>query len=399
MKSVGILLCLSFLAFCACKSSPDSGASPADAQAASQDALGRLDGQVGRPADMPSAPLPQQPSGGQSVSSSTQKQTIINTGKNKPAWVDSIESVYKRSQYAAAVGYASGRDMAEKNAFANLSGFFGQSIYADQTIKNTYSEAVRNGVTSGWTDTINMDNTIRTTASLETLAAAEIKEVWHDAKNNVYYAAAVMDKSKAVGVYTDMIGANLNMIKNLVTMNQAERNSMEGFSRYQFAAAVADINITYGNVLKLIDAPVPTGLKKGDEYRLEAQNIARSIPVGIIVKNDKAGRIQGAFAKVLSQAGFISGGNNSRYILDVNISVSPVDLPNNTNKFARIELGANLTDTTAKTVLLPYNFNSREGHATAPEAENRAYMAAERKIGEEYKDILVAYLSQVLPKR
>jgi len=297
------------------------------------------------------------------------------------------------------VGYASGRDMAEKNAFANLTGFFGQSIYADQTIKNTYSEAVRNGATAGWTDTISMDNTIRTTASLDNLAAAEIREVWHDSRNNVYYAAAVMEKSKAALIYTDMINANQNMIKNLTAMNQTEKNTMEGFSRYQFAAAAADINITYGNVLKLIDAPVPGGLKKGDEYRLEAQNIAKTIPVGITVKNDKAGRIQGAFAKVLSEAGFRSGGNNSRYVLDVNVSVSPVDLPNNVNKFARIELGANLTDTGSKSVLLPYNFTGREGHATASEAENRAYMAAERKIGEEYKDLLFTYLSQLLPKK
>jgi hypothetical protein len=196
-----------------------------------------------------------------------------------------------------------------------------------------------------------------------------------------------------------MVIANRNLIKNLITMTPSEKNSLEGFSRYQFAAAVADINTTYANVLKLLDALVPEGLVKGDEYRLEAQNIAKSIPVGISIKNDKAGRIQGAFAKALSEVGFRSGGNNSRYILNVNITVSPVDLPANTNKFARIELGADLTDNNTKTVLMPYNFNSREGHSTASEAENRAYTAAERKIGEEYKNLLFAYLSQLLPKK
>jgi hypothetical protein len=323
----------------------------------------------------------------------------MNTSRTKPAWVDSVDSVYGRSQYVAAAGYASNRAMAEKNSLANLTGFFGQSIYADQTITNTYREAVKNGVTSGWTDNINMENTIRTTTSLETLAAADIKEVWHDARNNTFYAVAVMEKAKAAQVYTDMINANQNMIKNLITMSQTEKNSMEGYSRYQFSAAVADMNITYGNVLNLINAPVPAGLVKGDEYRLEAQNITKAIPVGITVKNDKSGRIQGAFAKALSDAGFRSGGNNSRYVLDVTISVSPVDFPNNNNKFARIELGANLTDTSVKSVLLPYNFNGREGHSTQAEAENRAYTAAERKINEEYSGLLNNYLSQLLPKK
>jgi hypothetical protein len=401
VKFAVLLLCLTFLALSSCKSSP-SGDSSADAKAAANDALGRLDGQVGRPDDMPSAPSSAQkpPSGKKASSPSASQQAAVNAaGSKKPAWVDSVESVYKSLQYVAAVGYAGNREMAEKNAFANLTGFFGQSITADQTIKNTYSEAVKKGVTTGWTDDINIENIIKTSASLDTLAGADIREVWHDTKSNVYYAAAVMEKSKAAAIYTEMVIANQNLINNLITMTSGEKNSMYGFSRYQLAAATADINTTYANVLKLLDALVPAGLVKGDVYRLEAQNIARTIPVGIIVKNDKAGRIHGAFAKALSDVGFRSGGNNSRYLLNVNITVSPVDLPNAANKFARIELGADLTDTVTKTVLIPYNFNSREGHATVSEAENRAYTAAERKIGEEYKDILFIYLSQLLPKR
>jgi hypothetical protein len=387
VKFVCLLLC--FLALVACGSSP-SGASPAEAQAAAQGALGRLDGQTG-------APSAQQQGGGSSSSSATQQATV-NNSRTKPAWVDSVDSVYNRSQYVAAVGYASNRDMAEKNALASLTAIFGQSIKADQIIVNTYQEAVKNGVTAGWTDNIAMQNTINTSTSMDTLVGAEIKEVWFDSKST-YYAAAVMEKSRTTQLYNEMIKANQSVIDNLINMNQADKNSLEGFSRYQFAAIVADINITYGNVLQVIGSPVPAGLIKGDNYRLEAQNITKAIPVGITVRNDKAGRIQGAFAKALSDIGFRSGGNNSRYILDVNISVSPVDLPNNTNKFARIELGANLTDTSAKSVLLPYNFNSREGHATAAEAENRAYSVAERKINEEYKDLLFTYLSQLLPKK
>jgi hypothetical protein len=404
LKFISLLLSmsllLSLLALGACGSSPsNSGASPAEAQAAAQSGLGRLDGQTGRPTDAPSAPSApnvQQPSNG--ASSSSSQQAVVNNSKTKPAWVDSVESVYNRSQYAAAVGYASDRAMAEKNALANLTAIFGQSIQADQTITNTYQEAVRNGVTAGWSDNVAMQNTIKTSASMDALVGAEIKDVWYDSKNT-YYAAAVMEKAKSIQIYNEMVKANQDMIKNLTAMNQTEKNSLEGFSRYQFAAIVADINITYGNVLQVLGSPVPGGLTKGDNYRLEAQNITKAIPVGIAVKNDKSGRIQGAFAKALSDAGFRSGGNNSRYILEVDISVSPVDLPNNTNKFARIELGANLTDTSVKSVLLPYNFNTREGHTTPAEAENRAYTMAERKIGEEYKDILFTYLSQLLPKR
>jgi hypothetical protein len=392
-----LLLCSVFLALGSCKSQPSpdtgaSGASAAQAQAQAADALRKLNEQVGQP-NAPPAPV-QQPK----ETIPQKQQPAVNHSKSKPAWVENVDSIYDNSRYVAAVGNASTRDMAEKNALANLAAVFGQSIKADQTITNTYQEAVRNGVTSTWTDNISMQNTINTTASMDTLIGAEVKEVWYDS-GSTHYAVAVMENARTAQIYTDMIKANQNMIANLVNMKDNEKNSLEGFSRYQFAAAVADINVAYGNVLQVIGAPVPAGVVKGDNYRLEAKNITKSIPIGIVVKNDKSGRIQGAFAKALSDAGFRSGGNNSRYILDVDITISPVEYPNNTNKFARIELGANLTDTSVKSVLLPYNFNTREGHTTAAEAENRAYVAAERKISEEYKNILSDYLNQLLPKK
>ncbi|MCL1932136.1 MAG: LPP20 family lipoprotein [Treponema sp.] len=384
--------------FSACASAPagspsaggNSGASPAEAQAAAQDALNRMDGGQSGGGRAPAAQ--------QGSAASTQQGTTVNTGRNKPAWVDSVDSVYGKAQYVAAVGYAADRALAEKNALASLTAFFGQSIQADQTIVQTYQEAVRNGVTTGWSDNLASQNTIRTSASMDTLIGAEIKEVWFDSRST-HYAVAVMEKTKTAQVYTEMILANQNIINNLVTMSPAEKNSLEGFSRYQFAATVADVTVSYGNLLRVIGAAVPAGIVRGDDYRLEAQNIVKAIPIGVTVSNDKSGRIQGAFAKALTELGFRSGGNNARYVLRVEVTVSPVDLPANANKFARMELSANLTDTGAGAVLLPYNFNNREGHATMPEAENRVYLAAERKINEEYAKLLNGYLSQLLPTR
>ena len=401
MKFSVFCICSGLVCFCllsmfsACGSSPaqaGGGASAAEAQASAQAALDRMDGR--QPAQSGGS------SSGSSASSasSSRQEVAVNTSRTKPAWVDSVDSVYGRSQYVAAVGYAADRAMAEKNALANLVAFFGQSIQADQTITNTYQEAVKNGVTAGWTDNMSMQNTIQTSASMDTLIGAEIKEVWYDSRST-YYAAAVMEKGRTTQLYTDMVRANQGMINNLVTMNQSEKNSLEGFSRYQFAAAVADINVSYGNLLQLIGSPVPDGIVKGDNYRLEAQNITKAIPIGVSVRNDKSGRIQGAFAKALSDLGFRSGGTNSRYVLNVNIITSPVEFPNNQNKFTRIEVDANLTDTTTRSVLLPYNFDRREGHTSQSEADNRAYAAAERKIGEEYRDMLSDYLSQMLPKK
>jgi hypothetical protein len=318
-------------------------------------------------------------------------------GSGIPDWTRDPYQRFDQQSNIAAVGTGSSRQEAEKNALANLVAIFGQSIQADQAIINTYQEAVKNGVTVGWTDTTSMQNAIKTSASMDTLVGAEIKETWFNSLNT-WYAAAVMEKARSAMLYREMITANQNIINNLITMNQAEKNSLEGFSRYQLAATVADVNITYGNVLRVIGAAFPVELVKGDNHRIEAQNITKAIPVVVIVKNDKSGRIQGAFAKAFSDLGFRSGGSNARYVLEVNVVTAEVDLAN-PNKFARMELSANLTDTSQKVVLLPYNFNNREGHTSYAEAENRVYAAAERKINEEYAKLLSDYLSQLLPER
>ncbi len=56
-------------------------------------------------------------------------------------------------------------------------------------------------------------------------------------------------------------------------------------------------------------------------------------------------------------------------------------------------------DTSSGTVLLPYNFNTREGHVSQSEADNRAYTAAEKKIKDDYAKIFNNYISQLIPEK
>ena len=319
------------------------------------------------------------------------------SANKEPSWVSDPYTVYSEQVNLAVVGRGSSRDIAEKDALGRLVSLFGQSIQVDEKVSMTYQEAAKSGVAASWSETTTIDTRVATSADMETLVGAEIGEVW-DNGQGIIFAAALLNKARAYLIYSEMIRSNQAMIENLIDMTQEEKNSLEAYARYQFAAAIADINMSYGNLLSVIGRPMQ-GLKKGDDYRLEALNITREIPVGLTVANDKAGRIQGAFAKALSDLGFRSGGSNSRYVLDVNLVVSPVVLVGNPNVFSRIELKANLMDSSLGTVLVPYDFNSREGHTTQEEADNRAYAAAERRINQEYANILNDYLSSLLPRR
>jgi hypothetical protein len=401
------LACLACAVCLACAGTPaaDTGVEAADGQAAKarESAAAALDAMnKGGPSAVSGAG--RQPAGAAGASGSSPSPSTNRSGSSggpEPSWVASPDSVFDRQKYVAAVGYGSERITAEKNAFANLTALFGQSVQGELAVITRYSEAVTSGVVSSSENT-DVSNAIKTSVELESLVGAEIRDYWYDGKST-HYAAAVMERAKTAVLYTDMIRSNENIIKGLITMTSAEKNTFNGYSRYRLAGTIADANRTFANVLYIVGAEGTGidigGMKKGDDYRLEAANIAGNIPVEIRVTGDRADRIQGAFAAALNSQGFKSGGRNSRYTLNTLVVLAPVDLPNQQNKFVRYTVEAKLTDSTTGSVLLPYTISGREGHTSSTEAENRAITAAERKINGEYGKLLASYLDSLLPAK
>ena len=328
------------------------------------------------------------------ILSSCVSSAITDNVAYEPNWVSDPYTKYDRQTNVAAVGRGSSHEAAEKSAFGKLVAIFSQSIQVDERVSVNYQEAVRNGITTNWSENTAVDSMISTSASLDSLVGAEIGDVWND--GNSFYAVAVLNKTNAIRIYSDIIRSNQTMIENLVSIPTEVKNTLEEYARYRFAATIADMVVQYANLLSFIGGSVQT-IKSGDDYQLEALDIAKAIPVALSVRNDRFGRIESSFAKALSDLGFQSGGNNSRYVLDVDIISSVAEYP--TNKHTLITVAANLVDTVSGTVLLPYSFNDRGTHTTQALADNQAYIVAERKINGEYAGLLSTYLNQLLPKR
>jgi hypothetical protein len=319
-----------------------------------------------------------------------------NSPAARPLWVDSTDAVYDRAAYIAGVGTGKDRTNAEQSAFAALSSIFRQSLQADQSISASYQEAVKNGVAAGWTENTSVESAIKTSTAME-LVGAEIRDVWSG--DGTFYAVAVMEKAKTARLYTQMIQDNLKILDSLTGIPAGAKNSMDGLARFQFALAIAEANQLFSTVLSVIGAPVPEGIQPPDDYRLEASAIIKNIPVSVSVEGDQDGRIRGAFGSALSSAGFRTGGNNSRYQLRARLSLSEVELSNQTNKFIRYSLEGNFVDASTAETLFPYSSVGREGHPSLSEATARALRAAENKVREEYTQALSGYLSQLIPRK
>jgi hypothetical protein len=323
-------------------------------------------------------------------------QTPVQASRgDRPAWVSSPYSVYSRDRYIAAVGSATDRVSAEKRAFAGIAAFFGQSVQSDLAVAAVYSEAVSNGVISVSENT-SVREMIVTAASLDTLIGAEIDNVWEDDRGNIF-ALAFIEKEKAVAIYTELILINQKNIENLTLLNNEEKYTFNGYARYKLAALLAGMNKEYANIVSLSGGSTASlNLTDADDLTFETANIIKNISVGFNVYGDKNNRIRDAFAKILSAEGLRTQGSNSPYTLDINIDMSEAIFPNSGFFFCRYTISANLIEKNTGSVLLPFNFTDREGHATYEEAEIRAFSAAEKMIAEKYSSAFREYLAALL---
>jgi hypothetical protein len=183
MKRVIIIFVIALTLF----SLPLSAQTLADYQAAADDATRRLEEAL---------------SGG---SAAGKKQTVsaeaqTTKGGTRPRWVTNPYSDFSKNRYIAAVGTAKNRSDAEKQAFASLITFFGQSVKSDYAVAGAYSEAVTNGIVSV-SEKTDVREIIVTAASLDNLIGAAIGNVWEDASGNVY-ALAYIEKDKTILIYT-----------------------------------------------------------------------------------------------------------------------------------------------------------------------------------------------------
>jgi len=139
------------------------------------------------------------------------------SSKGAPDWIRDPYKKFDEKTNVAAVGVGNSRQAAEKDALGKLVAIFGQSIQVDERISTSYREAVQSGAAASWSENTAIDNSIATSAGMDSLVGAEIGETWFDGKTN-YYAAAVLNKTKALQTYSNLIKVNQAMIDNLVNM-------------------------------------------------------------------------------------------------------------------------------------------------------------------------------------
>ena len=282
----------------------------------------------------------------------------ISKEKSEPSWVMDPYTVYDREKYVAAVGFGANIEQAVSNATYSLISIFGMRIQVSG------DEVVAENI-------------------LDYIIGAEIKKAWDDSKKTVY-ALAIVNKSMLIEQYTRIIKENLNLIQDLVTMPNYERNTLDGYARFIQASYIADLNSHYSDIVYVCGGPKKNHrtLVDSSVYVLEAGSIIKNISIELISENDKAGRIKNSFLSVINHLGFTAGNSNSPYTLNIKFSND-----NNQNHTVNAKL------IEKKTGNIYFEYFIKE----SSKDEIRAISSLEIKIREDFEKYLNNFLNSYIP--
>ncbi|MDD5657554.1 MAG: LPP20 family lipoprotein, partial [Elusimicrobia bacterium] len=126
-----------------------------------------------------------------------------NPKNPKPDWVDGSSAEFSRESFLTGVGTSDDRGAAEDRARGEISRIFSADVKV-----NTAAEAKEITRQSGAKDENSFSQSVANsveTVSRKILEGVEIRETWQDDASRVWYALAVLDKTKAVSSISDKI--------------------------------------------------------------------------------------------------------------------------------------------------------------------------------------------------
>jgi hypothetical protein len=335
----------------------------------------------------------------------------ISRERREPVWVNNPYAVYDRNIYIAQVGHAATRSDAEKNALSQLASVFELSIQSDFITDTVYSETILKGklVVS---ENTRVRDTIITAASMDKLIGAQIVNIWENPRGTVY-ALAHINKQRTAAIYLELIRINQINIENLIRMNEAEKNTLNGVARYKLAAQIAEMNKKYANVILVAGGQIAdlnlysagfNSLSLNDEAQKIIKNTTVVIDIIINVDgetyndNGNRNRIRDAVARVIEGERLQTvRGNNSlyRFEMDVNIDTST----RNNIFYSNYRVSSILMDSAGIEERRTFNvISGTQFMSTRKDAIDDSFTIIERKINEQISFELKEFLRKLIPE-
>ena len=304
-----------------------------------------------------------------------------------PEWVNSPSSVYPNASYITYVGSATNRDASEVKALQGIASVFGQSIKSEAVASSRMAQAKENGLVAN-VNVQAFSQDIKRSVDVDNLIGVETKEFWCD-DDGTWYAIAVLDKSKAIDIYSTMIKKNASAISTVLKNIGEDEFSFDGFSAYDFAEDIAIENENHLKKMSVIDTDSVNNLKSycpsSKNLHAKKMEVAKNIPICVQTFNDEQGRFKEAFSQVISELGFKGTYDDSvRYLLVAKFEFERSDTTDKKTVRCRYNAESYILDTYTSHQIVPFTVKGRESHVDYDEAKHKAESAMISKIKKEF---------------
>lgn len=309
--------------------------------------------------------------------------------KGEPDWVNGLPASYPEKDYLFASGHGNDRRSAELDAVGELVALFGQNINSASTSSNRMELAQKDGLVAT-ASASSLDQTIFRDVNQNDIVAVDIPEFYESKKDGKYYALAVMSRAKGTQLYSAMIEKNQNQISSIINQiySEKEPNTLQNYSRLDFAEEIAVVNESYLKRLLVINT---LAAKKYDSYyspiqiRKKKNDMATKIPICVSVTEDSDGRVAKTFQEVIGKEGFYTtAGTNERYKLLCKLHLNKNQSSDGKTFFCEYSAEASLLDTFTGETIIPMNVSGREGSPNYENAVVRSKQKVVSKIKNEF---------------
>ncbi len=329
--------------------------------------------------------------------------SLVFAAKSKapvmPEWVSTPASVYPSGAFITYVGYGQDKNSAEIKALQGIASVFGQSVKSSSASSQRMIQAKQDGkIATASVNAFSQD--ILRSVDVDCLIGVEAKEFWFDG-NTTWYCLAVLEKGKAAEIYADMIKKNAGTISMLLENFSDDENSLDGYAILDFAEDISSENENHLKKVAVIKNELVSSLKSlcpsSKQIHAKKMEVAKNIPICVIVNNDVDGRFAAAFSEGISSVGFLGTYDSSaRYILYAEINFERSDTTDGKTTRCRYNISSYILDAETSLQIVPFSFSGREGHVDYIEAKNRAVKSVESKIRKEFPRVLSEYLKNIV---
>ncbi len=304
-----------------------------------------------------------------------------------PDWIENPGKDYPRSSYYVSVRDSKEKDDAELKAVEGIASVFGQNIYSESEAESKMRSLSLSGSVDSTEIEKSLNQKILRTMNQDDLIGIEIVDSFFDKKANRYYAFAVMDKAKAYSFYEKMILNNDKKARSYISAAEKDSFSLVAYSNLLSAYDYAKINEKYALRLEVINLEkaesVTKSLVKTSQITPLLLESAQNTKISVKIENDTE-KLSSAFAKVLSDFGFIVSEQKSRYELWGTLSFFEREISGKGITNVEYSIQCKITDKQNGDELVPWTASGREGAKTAEYARLRVSEAIKKKIANEY---------------